>query len=182
LLELRSTIDGAELLEDGERVASAAHAELELDIPKPPSLAEARAAQGRYVGHKHHHFPTCFVCGPAREPGDGLSIFPGDVGGQVAATWLPTADLASGRGDVGEEFLHAALDCPGYFAVQESAGKAVLGRMTARIDGSARPGEPLIVTGWSIASEGRKHHVGTALHDAAGGLIACARSTWITLG
>jgi hypothetical protein len=53
--------------------------------------------------------------------------------------------------------------------------------MAVRIERDARAGEPLIVTGWAIASEGRKHHVGTALHDPDGVLVACARSTWITI-
>jgi hypothetical protein len=134
------------------------------------------------VGHHRHRFPSCFVCGPERGPGDGLTIYPGDVGAQVTATWTPGSDLADAGGNVHREFLWAALDCPGYFAVEAIAGLAVLGRMTAGIDRDVPAGEPLIVTGWAIASEGRKHHVGTALHDSAGGLVAAARSTWITIG
>jgi hypothetical protein len=145
-------------------------------------VADARDAQQRYVGHRRHRFPSCFVCGPDREPGDGLAIYPGDVGGQVAATWTPGADLAGEEGKVRREFLWAALDCPGYFAVEEAAGLALLGRMSARVERDVPAGEPLMVTGWPIASEGRKHHVGTALHDAGGALVACARSTWITIG
>ena len=182
LLVLRAIADGVELVDGEVRIASAVPTELELDIPSPPGLAEARAAQERYVGHRRHNFPTCFVCGPQRAPGDGLAIFPGDVGGQVAATWTPGADLGLPNGNVRPEFLHAALDCPGYFAVEEAAGKAVLGRMTARVDQAVPAGQPLIVTGWAIATEGRKNHVGTALHDSGGALVACARSTWITIG
>ena len=52
---------------------------------------------------------------------------------------------------------------------------------TARVDADVPAGKPLIVTGWHIASEGRKHHVGTALHRPDGRLVACARSTWITV-
>jgi hypothetical protein len=53
--------------------------------------------------------------------------------------------------------------------------------MTAKVSRDVAIAEPLIVTGWPIASEGRKHHVGTALHQPDGALVACARSTWITV-
>jgi hypothetical protein len=181
LLDLRTASDGAELLDGDQRIASAVAADLELDVPAPPYLDDARAAETRYVGHQRHHYPSCFVCGPQREPGDGLAIFPGDVGEQVAAEWTPGADLASADGIVLREFLWAALDCPGYWSAEQAAGVALLGRMTARLDRQVPAGEPLIVTGWAIASEGRKHQVGTALHDAGGALVACARSTWITI-
>jgi hypothetical protein len=180
-LDLRSTSEMAELL-DGERlIASAVRAKLALEVPAVPPLADARAAEERFVGHNHHRFPSCFVCGPQREPGDGLAIYPGDVGACVAATWTPRADLAADEALVGPEFLWAALDCPGYWSVEESAGLALLGRMTAKVSRDVAIAEPLIVTGWPIASEGRKHHVGTALHQPDGALVACARSTWITV-
>ncbi|MEO7240102.1 MAG: hypothetical protein ABIW16_01760, partial [Sphingomicrobium sp.] len=118
----------------------------------------------------------------ARAEGDGLRIFAGSVApGGVAASWTPGADLADAAGVVGTEFLWAALDCPGYFAVEQAAGVALLGRMTAVIARNVRVGEPLIVTGWPISHDGRKHHVGTALLDPAGGLVASARSIWISL-
>jgi len=53
--------------------------------------------------------------------------------------------------------------------------------MSAVLHRGVRAGEPLIVTGWPIGSEGRKHQVGSALHDADGQLVAAARATWITL-
>ncbi len=181
-LELRTTPEGAELLDGDQPIASAIAADLELEVPAPPNLDDARAAEARYVGHHRHHYPSCFVCGPRRDPHDGLEIYPGDVGGQVAAEWTPGADLASADGIVMREFLWAALDCPGYWSAEGAAGVALLGRMTARVDKIVPAGEPLIVTGWHIASDGRKHHVGTALHQPNGTLVACARSTWITVG
>ena len=181
-LELRTTAEGAEWRDGDEWVATAVREQVDLDIPPPPALADARDAQRRYVGRHRHRFPSCFVCGPDREPGDGLAIYPGDVGGQVAATWIPDGDLGGEDGNVRREFLWAALDCPGYFAVEEAAGLALLGRMSARVERDVAAGEPLIVTGWPIASEGRKHYVGTALHDPGGRLVARARSTWITIG
>lgn len=180
-LDLRTTPGGAELVDGDQRIASAVSANLDFDVPTPPDFAEAGAAERRYVGHQRHHYPSCFVCGPKREPCDGLAIYPGDVGGHVAATWTPGADLASADGNVRREFLWAALDCPGYWSSEQAAGIALLGRMTANLLRDVAVSEPLIVTGWPIATEGRKHHVGTALHQPNGPLIACARSTWITV-
>jgi hypothetical protein len=182
LLDLRATPEDAELLDGEVRIASAVRERLDHDVPAPPAFAEAVQAQDRFTGLRHHRFPSCFVCGPDRKPGDGLAIYPGDIGGRVAGTWTPGADLASAAGIVGAEFIWAALDCPGYFAVEERAGFALLGRIAAKLERAVRAGEPLIVTGWGIESVGRKHTVGTALHDSGGSLVASARATWITIG
>ena len=53
--------------------------------------------------------------------------------------------------------------------------------MSAVIHRRVHVGEPLVVTGWPIDSEGRKHRVGSALHDAEGKLVAAAKATWITV-
>jgi hypothetical protein len=182
-LELTATPSGAELRDGTDLVASAIVEEAALsDEPAPPTLAAARAAEPHFVGHQHHRFPSCFVCGPERGPGEGLSIFAGPVDqARVAASWTPGADLADEDGRVRREFLWAAMDCPGYFAVEQAAGLALLGRMNAVILEDARAAEALVVTGWAIASEGRKHQVGTALHRPGGELVATARATWITL-
>ncbi len=113
-----------------------------------------------------------------------MRIFPGpmhDKAHRVAATWTPDETVADEDGLVRPEFLWAALDCPGYFAAEDRAGLALLGRMSAVIHRRVHAGEPLVVTGWPIDSEGRKHRVGSALHDADGKLVAAAKATWITL-
>jgi len=174
----------ATLVEDDSVVVTASREPVEVDVPPPPTLEQARDAEPRFTGLSHHIFPGCFVCGPDRESGDGMRIFPGPVGGrsgQVAATWTPDESLAGADGLVKPEFLWAALDCPGYFAAEDRAGMALLGRMAATIHRPVRAGEQLVVTGWPIASEGRKHEVGSALHDAEGKLVAAAKATWITL-
>jgi len=175
--------DGAEarLLHGDEVIASARRARLDLDVPPAPDLDSAREAEGRFTGLTDHIFPGCFVCGPERGCGDGLRIFAGAVDGMVASTWRPGPDLADEDGAVRSEFIWAALDCPGYFAVQQAAGLALLGRMTAVRHAPLRGGEEAVVTGWPIASDGRKHRVGTAVHDADGRLVAAAQCTWITL-
>ena len=183
-LTLKTQDAAATLIENDTVVVTAAREPVEIDVPEPPSLETARDSEPRFTGLSHHVFPGCFVCGPDRDSGDGMRIFPGPVGdeaGQVAATWEPDESLADQEGLVRPEFLWAALDCPGYFAAEEKAGLALLGRMSATIHRPVQAGERLIVTGWPIESEGRKHRVGSALHDADGNLVAAATATWITV-
>ena len=183
-VELAIEVEGdeARMMAGEAIIATAVRAEIVIDAPAPPSGSEARAAEARYVGHKHHLFPGCFVCGPEREHGDGLRIFPGSTAqGHVAAQWLPDEGLGDEKGVVRSEFLWSALDCPGYWAVREAAGMALLGRIGAVVHRRPSVGEPLVVSGWAIAHDGRKHHVGTAIHDEAGDLVAAARATWISL-
>ena len=185
--DLTLETDGAAaiLFEGDAVVVSASREALEIDVPSPPpTLAEAQDAEPRFNGFSHHIFPGCFVCGPDREGGDGMRIFPGalhDGAHRVAATWTPDETVTGDDGIVRPEFLWAALDCPGYFAAEDAAGVALLGKMSAVLHRSVRAGEPLVVTGWPIESEGRKHRVGSALHNADGELVAAATATWITL-
>lgn len=182
-LQVEEDAEGVRLLDAGTLIASAVRKELDLDVPPPPSLATARKAEAHYAGFADHTFPGCFVCGPDRAPGEGLRIFAGSVedGGQVAAVWTPGSGLADESGNVRTEYLWAALDCPGYFAVKKEAGPAVLGRIAAQIEHRPNAGETLLVTGWPIAHDGRKHQSGTALHRRDGSRVAAAVATWISI-
>ncbi len=155
-----------------------------LDIPAVPGLEEAGAASKAYIGFQHHPFAGCFVCGPERTAGDGLCIFPGRLpeGAAVACVWTPDASLANEDGVIDRAYLWAALDCPSYFAL-EKAGQmvALLGRLTAGLDGNVRPGEPVVVMAWPLGHEGRKHYSATALFDREGARIASARAVWIEI-
>ncbi|QNM82846.1 hypothetical protein H8M03_00260 [Sphingomonas sabuli] len=180
-----TTEDALATLVEGDKViVTAASEPVEVAVPPPPSLQGAKDAEPRYVGHSYHNFPGCFVCGPERDSSDGMRIFPGTVGdeaSQVAATWTPDDTLADEDGTVRPEFVWAALDCPGYFAAEDKAGRALLGKMSATIKRPVHVGEELIVTGWPIDSTGRKHRVGSALHSADGELVAAATAVWITV-
>jgi hypothetical protein len=185
-VELRLERRDAEvqLFADETLIASAASAELDIEVPDPPDLSSAREAESRFAGFHSHVFPGCFVCGPERAAGDGLRIFPGALGNgdsQVAAHWQPDASLAGGDGLVRPEFVWAALDCPGYFAVQRRSGPAVLGRLGVVLHRPIAAGAPVIVTAWHVESDGRKHKAGTALHDASGRLCASGIATWISI-
>ena len=180
-LELRS--DGAlrSLWDGDELIASAQPATIDIELPAAPDLSAAKAASARFTGFTRHIFPGCFVCGPHREQGDGLRIFAGPLNPSlVAAPWEPRADLCGKDGLLLSRFVWAALDCPGYFAVQHRSGPAVLGRFTVHVERRPSCSTPLIVCGWHIGSDGRKHEAGTALY-AGDELVAFGRAVWVAL-
>jgi hypothetical protein len=156
-------------------------AALDLEPPRAPDHQEAIEASRNYVGFRRHSFPTCFVCGTHRAQGDGLCIYAGEVPGRdlVAAPWTPDPSLDRGDGAVRPEFMSAALDCPGYFAVTPGDRVMLLAQFTAQTERLARVGEPCMVIGWSISSNGRKREAGTALFGEDGELCARARAIWI---
>ena len=167
--------DGGQLWDDDALVAEASPADVDLDPPRPVGFAEAVRAAEAYPGFERHAFPTCFVCGPEREPGHGLRIFAGPVDGQdvFAAPWVVPED-------VGRPFVWAALDCPGAIAVGFPArGETVLGRFAARVDAVPEPGSRCVVVAWPLGEDGRKLYAGTALFSEGGEPLAVARATWI---
>jgi hypothetical protein len=171
---LEVVTDGPLQLRDGEEVvAEAVAAELELDVPDPIAFDEAAAA-ALPEGDRESVFPECFVCGWARE--DGMRIYAGPVEGRklVAATWVARDNVIS------SEFVWAALDCPGAYAVEfGQRGNPVLGRLAARVEHLPHPGEPCVVLGWPLGEDGRKRYAGTALFGEDGRTLGAARATWI---
>jgi hypothetical protein len=185
LLEFQLADGQATLTDAGERVAEARAASIEVEPPSPPSFERACQLSKHYIGHFRHHFPSCFVCGPARAEGDGLRIFPGSqhAGDLVAAPWIPAESLADDEGGLPVELLWAALDCTGYFAVGASDyPMALLGRMTAQVEGPIALGERCVVTGFALGREGRKLFAGTALYGEDGTRRALSVQTWILVG
>jgi hypothetical protein len=180
-LEVRRTEAEVRLVHDGETIASGWPARLELDVPEPPTMEEASQAALRFRGFETHRFPSCFVCGRDRRPGEGLRIFAGPVEGRemVACTWTPEKELV-GVGDwVRPEFLWAVLDCPGGFAFPEpSEGTILLGQLTVAVKQPAGISQRYTIIGWEISREGRKHHTGTALFSDAGICHAVAKGIW----
>lgn len=164
---------GTARLHDGELlVAEAVPATVELEVPEPPALDQARAAEATYAGLADHPFPTCFACGPARA--DGLGLRPGLIGAERAAcTWTPADD--------DPVLVWAALDCPGAWADVLPGRPLVLGRMALQQHARVTVGEPHVVSAWTLGSAGRKVHTGTALHAADGALVAVSRATWLAV-
>jgi hypothetical protein len=183
---LRVERDGAQVeLYDGEaRVAEGGPAELLLDVPDAitPDEAAAAAVAGHDQWCDPHPFPTCFVCGPDREPGDGMRVFPGALrDGMFAADWTPDESLGDGSGHVRPECVWAALDCPTSAPVANFAsGPAmVLARLTARLGCSVVVGERHAILAWPLAVDGRKHVGACALFDSAGRLLCASQALWI---
>lgn len=171
---------------DGTLVAEARPTTLDLDVPRPPSLAEAEEATRTFPWRDSHPLPSCFVCGPGRAPGDGLRIHPGAVPGRgiAAAPFVADASLVSADGRLRPEIAWAVLDCPSWFgyACQEPfEGMVLLGRLAARVDVLPRLDERCIAIGWSLGREGRKITCGSALYTESGALLAMAKATWIAL-
>ncbi len=169
------------VMSGSERIGEAAPTSLALDIRKAPSYFEAVEASRHYAGFAHHRFPTCFVCGTGRPRGDGMRIFAGAIAGRgrVAAPWVPDASLDRGDGKVRAEFVSAALDCPGFYAVSPDDRMMLLGEITVHVDRLVHVGEPCTVIGWALETSGRKHAAGTAVFAADGEVCGRARAVWI---
>jgi hypothetical protein len=179
-LEVDVTDGVVRLMSGTTLVGEGRAAELDIDVPAPVSLAAATESSKHYHGFDTHTFPSCFVCGPQREPGDGLRIFAGQVSGRevVAAPWVVDASLGS---PTANEFLWAALDCPGGFALwsPREGTTVVLGQLTGSIRGQVRPGDKCVAMGWPLQVEGRKRFAGSAVFSASGELVALGRAIWI---
>lgn len=157
---------------------------------RSPGLEAATVAAATYPGVADHVLPHCFVCGPARASGDGLRIFadwlkePSGLDNPnpfpiVAAPWWPTEDLADSSGLIAPEFMWAALDCPGAFAIDKEP--IVLGRIAVKIIKRLTPDAPLVVVAWPKGQERQKHFAGSALFSEVGELLAFSEQTWIEI-
>ncbi len=181
-LAVRELADGGLSVMRGDEPVGEAHpATLRLDVRPAPDYLEVVEASRHYAGFRYHRFPTCFVCGVRRARGDGLRIFAGPLParGVVAAPWVPDASLEGGAGKVRPEFMSAALDCPGYYAVAPDDRMMLLAEFTAHVDRLVHVGESCTLVGWRIGSSGRKHEAGTAVYDGKGELCGRARALWI---
>lgn len=166
------------LVVDGDAVVAQASPAVRLpDVPlRPVGLTEAEEAQSRYEGLVDHPFPTCFSCGIAGEPDDGLRLQPGPLAehSAYACVWTPADDA-----DV--ETVWAALDCPGGWASGIAGRPMVLGTMTTQLRSAPEAGRPHVVMAWQRGAEGRKHLSGTAVFAPDGRLVAQAEATWIAV-
>lgn len=150
----------------------------------PVPFARAAAVEADYPGLQEHPFPHCFVCGPQRDPGDGLRLFPGrldDGTRRTACTWTPDPSLADETGGVPARMVWAALDCPGGWSAEIEGRPMVLGRMTARVVALPEVGERCVVMGRLLGSEGRKVWTASTAYGADGRELGRAHATWITL-
>jgi hypothetical protein len=186
-----ATADAVTVLShDGAPVAEAREVEVDLVTVEEVAPDVAAEAMAHYPGLRSHPFPGCFACGPEREEGDGLQIFPGPVPGvdeTVASLWVPHASLAE-SGDVldgvervGLGTTWAALDCVGGWSEDLEGRPMVLGRITARVDALPVVGEPHVVVGQRRGADGRKSFTASTLYDSDHRVVATAQHVWIAV-
>jgi hypothetical protein len=176
-------------LRDGDvLVAEGGPTELLFDVPAAVPRGEVAAAEeaGREVWTAEHPFPTCVVCGPAREAGDGMRIFPAalpDRDGLYGACWTPGELESDGDGWVRPELAWAALDCPTSAPVANfgEGPPMVLASLAARLGCPVRVGEPHTILSWGLEVHGRKRRAAAALYDSDGVLTCASRALWIEL-
>lgn len=170
-----------EIRQGDEAIAQTRRGQVAIMSPQAPSYFEAVEASRHYAGFTAHRFPTCFVCGTQRARGDGMRIFAGPIADRniVAAPWVPDTSLDRGDGKVRPEFMSAALDCPGFYAVSRDDRMMLLAELTAHIDRIVHVGDSCTIVGWALGSDGRKHHAGTAIYNEDGELCARAQALWI---
>ncbi len=166
----------------GAAVLTATRVDADLAVLDPVDLATAERAAGRFDGLRDHPFPTCFVCGPDRLPGDGLRLTPGwldDRDEETACAWVPddSVDLAQ---------TWAAMDCPGGWSGGLAGRPMVLGTMTARVERPAVPGERCVVVGRHLGTDGRKTRSAATVWSVGGvddrrapQLLGTAEHVWI---
>ena len=167
-------------------VATGAASDFELtDIPAPVDVPTAAAAARASIWAEKHPFPTCFACGPRRDPGDGLREFTCPVPGreEMANDWTPPEEFADRDGNVRPVFIWSALDCPTSAPVADVTGAKpiVLARLAMRPLAPVRAGRPHAVVAWKLGEDGRKKQSAAALFDEDGGLCAYSKALWIEL-
>ncbi len=173
-----------ELLNGADLVADAVAEHLEPQHAEPVTFDVATAASAHYQWATGHPFPGCFVCGPEREPGDGLRIFPGPVPTRevVAAPWVPDGSVCDERGDVFLEVVWAALDCPSWFGIlafEPGVHAALLGQLAVAVVRRPRLEERCIAIGWSRGRSDRKLLGAAALFSDDGSVLGTSEAVWI---
>jgi hypothetical protein len=186
-LALERHDDGHVTLHDGETLIAEADPALPLDFAPPyrPSLEEAREASRLRPESWPAPFAHCYVCAAASVRRDGLGVVFGPLpsrpeltGGVLfARPGVPQAD-----GAVAPEIAWAALDCPSYTPpLWGAAQPSLLASMHAELLEPVPAGTPLVVVGWTLGGEGRKHRSATAILGPDGRVLARAEALWIRL-
>ena len=188
--------DAVSLYDGAQLIASARPVDAFSGDTVAPTFEQAVAASARTFDRSMHKLPMCYVCGPDRDPGDGLRIFCGpldagdtDWSGIVAAPWIPepymsgqgTDRRADHAGYVSAEFVWASLDCPTAYAAGSPAGfpTILLGRQALTIHQPPKIDEECIIAAHQTGRDGRKYFTHATLFGAAAIPLAHCRATWI---
>lgn len=188
-LILDTSMSDRVLLYDGDKLLNEAiPGELDLDIPEPISLEEAKKASLKHVIEMP--FPNCFGCGSGRSEDEGLHLRSGPVEGRnmVAVDWVPLAKAVGAKeGEpVPEPIAWASMECPIAKAMQYGGMRnpdemALLGRMTTKVNALPKVGEQCFFVGWLIGRSGRKIELGGTMHNERGEVLMMTKLLFITL-
>lgn len=188
-MTVREEVEGTVAMYDGEILIGSGHSvPLDAVLIAAPMFNQASEAAERTFAASLHTLPTCFVCGPHREPGDGLRIHVGPIdphdkqwNGILAAPWVPGENLADDEGIVLPEFVWAALDCPTAYACSSPAGMRhiLLGRQAVEILRRPRVAEKCVIAAQELSHDGRKSYAAATLFGEGGEAIAFCKATWI---
>ncbi|MDO9486030.1 MAG: hypothetical protein Q7K25_08235 [Actinomycetota bacterium] len=186
-VEVQEFDEGVRVVLGEDLLAVVAPTVLDFDVVAPVSVEAADAAMAGFPWYDRHPSDgECFACGPGREVGDGLRIFPGPVAGRevVASPWLPTASDADAEGKVLPAMLIATLDCTAFLggiSFHPGSAPSLLGRLRSEVYQRPHVGQTCVSVGWFLGREGRKLDVASALFNDTGDVLALGRATWIEL-
>jgi hypothetical protein len=167
--------EGAVLIAEARLTDRAQLGEAVAPVPFEVALLTA----DHYPGKTNHPFPTCFVCGPGRPLRDGLEPFPGPVDGDP--TYTAAALVLRPEHESTAEYVWAALDCPGGWAMDLPNRPAVLGRVAGVVTELPAIGEHCVVVGTLDGWDGRKAFTRTTAYGADGRELGRTQATWIEL-
>jgi hypothetical protein len=93
------------------------------------------------------------------------------------SVFLPDATVPNRGGVVAADLVWAALD---HASATAAPPESVLARLAVERLDCIEVDEPMIATGWQLASDGREHHTAAALLSPEGDILARARALWIS--
>ena len=188
-LILDTSMSDRVLLYDGDKLLNEAiSGELELDIPEPITLEDAKTAALKHVIEMP--FPNCFGCGSGRSEDEGLHLRSGPVEGRnmVAVDWVPLAKAVGAEEGqtVPEPIAWASMECPiakamDFGGMRNPDETILLGRMTTTVNALPKVGEQCFFMGWPIERSGRKISLGGTMHNEKGDVLMMTKLLFITL-
>lgn len=156
------------------------------DVPEtaPVAVEDARAARlGFCFDEAKHPAPNCFSCGTGP---DSMQVKAGLLGdGRVATDWRPPDWAVLDDGTVDPGVAWAAMDCAaGWFVGADGGGSLIFtAQYAAHVRKPISADVDYVVVAWSgdgsAGWDGRKRAAVSMTFDAAGEIVAAARSLWI---
>ena len=152
-----------------------------VSLRRPVPLATPLELERHDDGHVTLHDGDALIAeaDPAL-PLDGLGVIFGPLRERPDMTG---AVLHAGAAEtLAPEVVWAALDCPSYTpSLWRNETPSLLASMRAEILAPVPAGKSLVVAGWTLGSDRRKHRSATAILAPEGRVLARAEALWIRL-